>query len=407
MGYTRSALSGFSNQTILKFISYGLVALKIAVLARTLGPNIIGTFSIVLIALGLTEAFTQTGVNLTMIRSKQSVEYFIDSAWVISIIRGIIIGIMMIIIGFFLSMFYENPELVVYIFVAALVPVIKGFINPSVIGLQKELKFFKDALYRFIMTFSDSIFAIIVGTLTGSIYALIGAMIFAALVEVAVSFLFFKSRPQFVYRKSRGEVILKGAKLLSVSALFDYLNENLDNLIVGKMLGVRSLGLYDYSYALAHKTNYDFAKSATHGTLPIFSKLRNSKQRLLRAFYRSTFATIFLVTLTSLPLLLFPEFFVRLILGREWLDVVPFLHWLVLAGILQSLSLMFYSLFVAKGRYLAINIHSGLTIVLMTSLVILLGGKYGLSGAAASILVARVIALPLLLYSFMKIRNVE
>jgi len=174
---------------------------------------------LVTIALGVTEATTQTGVNLTILRSKQSVDYFLDSAWVIAIIRGMVIGIVMIILGFVLSNFFNEPDLLILISLTALVPVIKGFINPYIISMQKNLMFFNDSIYRFSTVFAEAIFAITVGYLTKSIYSLVGALIFAAVVEVIISFVFFSKRPQFVYRKSRGEEILQGAKWLSFSAL--------------------------------------------------------------------------------------------------------------------------------------------------------------------------------------------
>lgn len=405
MGYTKDALAGFSSQTILKVVTYVIVALKMAVLARVLSPEIFGLFSLVTIALGLTEATTQTGVNLTLVRSKHSVDYFLDSAWVIAIIRGMIIGSLMIVLGFVLSSFYQRPELLPLISITALVPVIKGFINPYIVSMQKNLKFFADALYRFSFVFAEASFAIVVGYLTRSIFALVGALIFAAIVEVLVSFVFFKKRPQFVYRKSRGSEILEGAKWLSFSALFDYLNENLDNFIIGKMTSLHNLGLYHYGYSLSHKVNHDVAKSVTHGTLPIYAKLQSNKSRLLRAFYKATATTMVLVIILSLPFLLFPEFIINLIFGSQWLEVAKFLHWLVLAGILQSFSAMFYSLFMAKKAYFSVNLHLISSVVTMAILILVLGPTYGLMGTTFAIFLSRLLNVPLLVWGLLKIKN--
>lgn len=405
MGYTKDALAGFSSQTILKVVTYGIVAVKMAVLARVLSPEIFGLFSLVTIALGLTEATTQTGVNLTIVRSKQSVDYFLDSAWVIAIIRGLVIGSLMIMLGFVLSSFYEKPELLLLVSITALVPVIKGFINPYIISMQKNLKFFADALYRFSFVFAEASFAVVVGYLTRSIFALVGSLIFAAVVEVIVSFVFFKKRPQFVYRKSRGGEILDGAKWLSFSALFDYLNENLDNFIIGKMTSLHNLGLYHYGYSLSHKVNHDFARSATHGTLPIYSKLQSHRSRLIKAFYKATTSTMVMVVLLSLPFLLFPELIIKLVFGDQWLGVAKFLHWLVLAGILQSLSAMFYSLFMARKAYFSVNLHLASSVITMVVLILLLMPNYGLVGATFAIFLSRLLNVPLLLWGFVKINN--
>jgi len=405
MGYTRNAIEGFSFQTFLKIATAVVAIAKWAVIARVLTPETIGLFSLVTISLGVTEATTQTGVNLTIVRSKQSVKYFLDSAWVIAIIRGLVIGVVMILLGFVLSKFFDQPELLILVCLTALVPVIKGFINPSIIELQKELKFFHDASFRLVVTLSEAAFSIAVALLTKSIFALIGAMVFAALVEVVISFILFKDRPRFVYQKSRAEEILHGAKWLSFSALFDYLNENLDNFLIGKLTGVRNLGLYHNAYAFAHRVNYDQAKSVTHGTLPIYSKLQNNPSRLMRAFMKATLTTMVFVTAVSVPLLLFPEFFVNLLLGEQWLEISGFLHWLVLAGIIQSFSALCYSLMMAKKAYSMVNLHLASSVFLMAILVFFMSKSGGLSGAAFAIFISRLVNVPILIWQIIQIKN--
>lgn len=405
MGYTRNAIEGFSFQTFLKIAAAAVAIGKWAVIARVLTPETIGLFSLVTISLGVTEATTQTGVNLTIVRSKQSVRYFLDSAWVIAIIRGLVIGVVMIVLGYGLSLFFNQPELVMLVSLTALVPVIKGFINPSIIELQKELKFFLDASFRLVITMAEAFFAIVVAWTTHSIYALISSMIFAAIVEVALSFIFFKSKPRFVYQKSRGEEILQGAKWLSFSALFDYLNENLDNFLVGKLSGIRNLGLYHNAYAFAHRINYDQAKSVTHGTLPIYSKLQNNPSRLMRAFLRATVSTLLMVSVVSIPILLFPRFFVELLLGEQWVEIAGFLHWLVLAGIVQSFSALCYSLMMAKKAYGMVNLHLVSSVVLMAVLVTVMSRVSGLPGAAFAIFISRLINVPILIWQIVLLKN--
>lgn len=405
MGYTRNAIEGFSFQTLLRIGSAVVTVAKWAVVARVLSPESIGIFSLVTISLGVTEATTQTGVNLTILRSKHSVDYFLDAAWVIAIIRGLVIGVVMILLGLVLAQFFNQPELVILIAITALVPVIKGFINPSIITFHKDLQFFQDALLRMVITAAEAVFAIVAVWLTHSVYALILAMVFAALFEVILSFIIFKARPHFIYRQSRGEEILQGAKWLSFSALFDYLNENLDNFLIGKLSGIRSLGLYHNAYSFAHRINHDQAKSVTHTTLPIYSKLQAHPSRMMKAFWRATLSTMLLVVAVSIPLLLFPQFFVFLLLGKQWVEIAGFLHWLVLAGVVQSFSVLCYSLMMAKKAYVYVNFHLASSVILMAIMVVVFNYYGGLPGAALAIFVSRLINLPILFWQIIKIKN--
>ncbi|MBT4681265.1 MAG: oligosaccharide flippase family protein, partial [Candidatus Pacebacteria bacterium] len=144
MSYSKQAVSGFSWQTIMKIFAAFISLAKISVLARLLSPDDFGLFSLTIIALGLSEAAAQTGINITILQSKRSVSYFLDTAWVISIARGFVIAIMMIIIGFGLGNYFDNPQLISLVSLASLIPVIKGLINPYIISMRKNLKFFND-----------------------------------------------------------------------------------------------------------------------------------------------------------------------------------------------------------------------------------------------------------------------
>ncbi|MBT3249963.1 MAG: oligosaccharide flippase family protein [Candidatus Pacebacteria bacterium] len=405
MSYSKQAVSGFSWQTIMKIFAAFISLAKISVLARLLSPDDFGLFSLTIIALGLSEAAAQTGINITILQSKRSVSYFLDTAWVISIARGFVIAIMMIIIGFGLGNYFDNPQLISLVSLASLIPVIKGLINPYIISMRKNLKFFNDSLYHLSLILVEGILAVTLGLLLKSVSAMIISMIGAAIIEVIISFSFFKIKPQFKYLKSRAQVIFNSAKWLSLSSLMGYLNDNLDDFIIGKLVGTYKLGLYHNAYALSHKLNYDLARSVHHGTLPVYTKIADDSKRLGRAIFKTLGATSLLLLITSTPVLLFPEFFVNLILGSQWLEVVPLIKWLVLAGVTHSLALIGYTLFLSKGAYKILNTHQFINLLLTISLIIILGQNQGLIGAVKGLAFGRLLSLPVIIYGIYKETN--
>lgn len=402
MSYTRATIAGFSWQTAYKGLLMVLALVKVSILARLLGPEAFGLFSLTAIALGLTESLTQTGVNITILQSQRPIHYFLDSAWVISILRGFAIGSIMLLMGLVMQNYYQEPQLLALVAVAALVPVIKGFINPYIVVLHKELRFFQDSAYRFSLIVVESAAAVILGYLTHSVWSLVWALVISAVYEVAVSFFFFRSRPKFSYVHSRGKTILENARWLSFASVFNYLNENADDFVLGKIAGTYSLGIYHNAYALSHKPNYDFSKSAHHSTIPVFTKIANKPERLARAFQRSLLALSAFIFLISLPLFLFPQFFVEVILGNQWLEAVPLIRPLVLAGIVQSISNMGYALFLAKKEYRSMNLHLVFSFILMVVLILWWGSGGNLTGAVMGILASRLITLPLIIIGILR-----
>lgn len=397
MGYTRQAVKGFGWQTVFTFSTAAITALKLVVLARLLDQRDFGLFAYVAIALGLADSITQTGVNVTIIQAKESIKYFINTAWVIAITRGLIIGIVMLIMGVAMSRFYNEPSLRVLIGVAAFVPIIKGFINPAIITMQKELRFFRDSVYRFSLLFVEAVVAVSLAWQWHSVTALVIASISAAVFEVLISFAFFKIRPAFEYIPSRAKSIFANAKGLSISAALSYIGENLDDLILGRILGTTPLGIYHTSYSLSHKATQGFAQALNHSAMPVFAKISTDVPRLRRAFWKSMSGLSVLLLAALIPTVFFPELTVQLILGDKWAAAAVILPWLAIAGALQALTTICYTSLIATQSYKTMNIHRALSIIVFAPLFIWSSLNYGLTGAAVSWAIARLITFPVIL----------
>lgn len=397
MGYSQKVFEGFGWHSLMRFAASGLALVKMMFLARLLNVEDFGLFSLTAIALGLMEAMTETGINVIILRSPKNVEYFLNTAWVISILRGLLIAIAMLIMGIGMSNWYQEPELLWLVSLASFIPIIKGFINPAIISFYKNLAFFQDTLYRLSLVLVEGVAAIVLAFLFRSVYVFIWAMLLAAVYEVVFSFLVVKAKPAFVWSSQKAREIFNQAKLLNISAWLEYVVENGDNLIIGKLTNKVDLGFYDNGYKLSHKPNFDLSRSVHHGTFPIFSKLQHQPSRSRKAFTRVLVSSGTLFILASLPLLLFPHLVISIILGQKWLAVVPLIRILTVAGLIQGFRTVCYSYLKAMGQFVAINYHLGVTAVTMIGLVWWLGSLHGLLGAVWAILLSRLLALPFVL----------
>ncbi len=404
MGYKHHAVAGFSVQSLQKVFVFALNFGKIIILARLLQPNDFGLFSLVMIAIGLTESFTQTGINITIVQSKKSIDYFLDTAWVIAIVRGFFIALIMLLLGFVMKDFYQEEILLPLITLAALIPIIKGFINPAIAKWQKTFRFGREGFYHALHLGAEVLVQIVLAYFLRSVWALVLGVIFAAFFEVLISFIMNQEKPKFHYHSKRAKYIFYNAKSLMLASFFSYLNDNADDFVIGKLLGAHQLGIYHNSYSLSHKVNYELSKSAHHGLMPVFAKLHKEKQetRLGRAFKKSILTTLLLSFTFSLPLLIWPEFFVNLILGDQWLEAVQIIPVLVLAGLIHSLSNIVYALLISQKKYLPMNLHLFISLILMVLGILLLTPIYGLFGACLGILLARLISLPISLLTIKK-----
>ena len=398
MGYTKNAVSGFSWNGIVTIATAAVTALKLVFVARLLDQRDFGLFAFVSIALGLTDSITQTGINITIIQAKESIKYFVNTAWVIAIIRGLIIGLLMIALGVGMANFYDENSLTILVAIAAFVPIIKGFINPSIITLQKELRFFRDSVYKFSLVVVEASLAVLLAWQLQSVYALIFSIISAAIFEVIISFVFFKVKPIFEYIPNRAQQIFKETKGLSLSAALSYLSENIDELILGRTLGTNVLGIYHTGYSLSHRPTLGIAQSLSASTFPVFSKINSDIPRLRTAFIKSTLALSGILIIALIPLIFFAEPVVRIILGEKWLSVIPVLPWLAVAGATQALTITCYNLLINLRQYKTMNWHRVISILIFVPILYWASIQYGLLGAGIAWVITRVLGLPVAMY---------
>jgi O-antigen/teichoic acid export membrane protein len=403
MGYTRSAIKGVSWMTVLQTVIRILTFLKIAVLARVLTPTQFGIFGIAALVLALLEILTETGINVILIQSKDSIEEYLDSAWVASILRGILICLGIVVSAPFITNFFNNPQALGIIMLISLAPLIKGFINPAEIIFQKDLKFRSEFMFRTSLYFIDALVAIVVALITHSVYSLAFGLIAAALLEVILSFVFIKIWPKLEFNRNYLWEIFHKGKWVTGFSIFNYFGENGDDIAIGKFLGATPLGAYQMAYKLAITPITEIADVINKVIFPVFSKIGNDKKRLLLAFLKTTLINAIAAISLGLVIFTFPREVIGVILGSKWLYVAPVLKILAIFGILRALFSPISVLFLATGNQMFLTVFTFARFIILMLLAIPLVLKFNIVGAAYSQLLSTILSIPILIYFAVKI----
>lgn len=148
MGYTKNTVFGFSWMSGYRVITRIIAIVRTGILARLLFPDQFGAFGIAALVLSFLEIMTETGINMFLIQEGKDIDKYLNTAWVISIIRGTIISTTIFLLAKPISIFFNSPSSYELLILISLVPFIKGFINPYVVKFQIDLAFNKEFLYR-------------------------------------------------------------------------------------------------------------------------------------------------------------------------------------------------------------------------------------------------------------------
>lgn len=371
------------------------------ILARILAPAQFGAYSVALLSLGVLEVLTETGVNLVLIQ-EEDVDAYISSAWIVSILRGILISLVLFLTAPFIANFFHSPEALILLKLIALAPLLRGFINPAVVKLQKDLLFGTDFRYRFIILLVDTATSITITYLTKNPIGIVMGLLLGICVELGWSFFIVSPRPNFSFHREYVLKLFHRGKWVTGSAIFDYLFYNVDNIVVGRLLGTSSLGIYQLGYSLAVIPLTEVGKVFAHVTSPVFVKIAGTPDRLRKAFLQTFFGILLLCLPAVLFFVLFPQVFPWL-LGKKWIGIVAILPILSLVGLVKSIANAPYALFIGVKKLEYSMIITLVNIVGLIILIIPFIKNIGIVGAGFAALLSSLLTIPLVLYYLKKV----
>ncbi len=405
MGYTKTAIKGISWMGALRVIVRLITIGRIAILARLLNPFAFGLFGIADLMTTFLETTTETGINVVLIQERDGIDKYISSAWMVSIVRGVLISIILACFSPLIAFFFHSPSATGLIIFMSTVPLIRGFINPAIVKLQKELKFQLNFIYTLISFFISTITSIVACLILKNAYGLVMGLVAAALAEVIMSFIMATPRPTFAINREYLKLIFHSGKWVTMAGISEYLFQNLDNIVVGRLLGVSALGLYDMGYTISMAPITEGTNVLAQVTFPLYVKMAGDRTRLKKAFTKTMSILALLTVPAGLVLFAFPTQIVTIFLGNKWLAIVPFLRILAISGIIRSLSNLTASAFMALKAQKRVALLSFISFIILAITIVPLVLKFGLMGAALSVLTVSVVVFPLSLYYLRQLFN--
>jgi lipopolysaccharide exporter len=368
--------------------SAGLAVLSFArsiILARLLTPEIFGLMALCSMAIRMIEIFTETGFGAALIHRQQRFEEARDTAFTFMVLRGVGLSLLACLIAPWAAAFYDQPILSSLVTVIGISLILTGCQNVNMIALQKELDFKR--LTYFEQTTAVLNFFVSVGFAYAlrSVWALVYAQLAAAAISTILSFAMLPGRVRFRFDAKVAKELFHYGKFMTGLAIVVFLTRELDNLAIGKMLGMEALGYYVVAYTLANIPSTYLSTVMAKVLFPMFSKLQHDHAGLGIEYGRG----IRLLTAIAVPLsvglaVLAPEI-VAVLYGPKWAAAATALQILSVFGGCRALWMLNGYLYNAIGKP-QIDFYVSLSrLILLGALLYPLTVSYGIIGASVAV----------------------
>lgn len=403
MNYAKIVAKGVFWTGSSKLLTRLVGFVRIAILARLLTPLDFGVYGVAALVLAFMEIVTETGINVFLVQGEGILKDYIDTAWIVSIFRGLVIFVFLFITSGTIALFFDSQNAALLVKLVAVVALLRGFINPALVSLQKELKFRTEFFFQFTLFAVETITALFFAFTLRSPAALVYAMIASALVEVVLSFVVFDLKPRLNFQMNKFKHVIKRGKWVTMSTLSRYGFEELDDVVVGKLLHTELLGIYQVAYKISSLPLTEIGQVFGKVTFPVYVQLVSDKLRLRRAYLRTLLTITILVIPFGLVFYFFPEFVITLLLGEQWLAATSILKALAVFGVAKAVVYTVYPLFNAMKLQERVATATFISFMGMILTIFPLIARFGAVGAAYAATIGLLLSIP---YTFLTLRKV-
>jgi lipopolysaccharide exporter len=305
----------------LRIASQLLGLVRTMILARLLSPDDFGVFGIALVSISTLNTLSFTGFEAALVQKKEDVKPYLSTAWTIQVLRGLVLAGLVMAAAKPASMFFGEPRAVPALRALSFVVFFRGLSNIGIVYFRKELEFRKYFAYEVSGTLADTAIAIPMAYLFRNVWALVVAIIGRQLVQMVVSYVLHSYRPSPRVDGQYLKDLFRFGKWVSGSSILLFLLNEGDDVLVGKMLGSSSLGLYQMAYRISNLPATEITHVTSLVTFPTYAKLQDQIPRLRAAFLRTLRLNAFLAFPIAGGVFVLAPGFVRLFLGEQWMPI--------------------------------------------------------------------------------------
>ncbi|MEM1003014.1 MAG: lipopolysaccharide biosynthesis protein [Bacteroidota bacterium] len=364
--------------------------LTAAVLSRLLDPSDFGIVALLLLLNGFLGLFASAGVSSVVVQfgdlSKKDIHSLIGLCWFL----GVLLAGISVMLSPFVATFFDTTALQKIIPVGS-IAILLSPCSQVIDGiLIRDNQFARRSLLSFSSALAASFIGISMAFSGYGYWALVVQIVARPFFSLFLGCLALKLLPlpylDFrLYRKvGRYTIDLVGFRLLN------YLTRNIDNLIIGRRLGLSELGYYSRAFALFDLTT-NMLQSALGPVLhSSFQKTKDNYPALKIDVIR----VISMVASMSFPVMgiasIYSEYLIFIIWGDGWNAAIFPFSVLAVVGMFRPIQAICGELLKTMDRTREL-VFWGVFRLSIFTLAIIWGTYYGINGVAVAVLVASLI----------------
>ncbi len=315
------------------------------VLLRLVSPKAFGVLAMVSVFTGFLGMVLPMGTSVSIVQIKSLSPSALHSIFWWNAFGGILGGIAIVLLSSFISTFYQT-DIQAFVFTllsASLFFQILGTVPNAL--LQRQMKFRQISVLRVFAQATSLLLAILLALAEWPLMALAIRPAVSNFILLLGSFYISSWLPllKWSYAELKNHLQFGGA--VTFNNLLGYGVRNLDDTVIGRLMGAAELGLYNKSYTLLLFPITKISSVVHQVYTPVLARIQDQPKQIGQRYLR---LCAWLSSL-SFPLMvaisLEAQWLIESVAGSDWLGALPLVRLFGLLGALQSIGTLSGMLF--------------------------------------------------------------
>ena len=363
--------------------------LTVFVLARLLDPSDFGLVALASAVLYFTDQIQETGVASALIYRRKDVRRAAASALIYTPPFSLLLYGVVFLFAPLVARFLHAPDLTDVLRVMGLVVVFRGLrVVPAAI-LERELQFRSKVIGDLVATLGQICVSLSLAFAGLGVWSLVGGYLVAYALEAALYWTLvpWRPSPREASRRVLLELIRYG-RFVGASNVLGVVGDTIDNVVISRILGTHSVGLYSAAFRLAELPNSVIGNIVGRTMFSVYSSVQHDLELFRHAYVRNLQRVALLSLPVSVGLAIAAEPIVAALLGDKWLSAVPALRILAIYALIKPFGGVAAEALKGIGKP-QWNLTLGvLFVAIVIPGLIFLTHRFGIAGAATSMLIA-------------------
>jgi O-antigen/teichoic acid export membrane protein len=351
------------------------------VLARLLGPAEFGLMAMILVFTGFASILADLGLGAFIIQKPLVTDAHLNSAFWLSVAVGGFLTILFGIVAPLVASFYDQPQLRVLTVVVAFNFLLGSLSVVQSALLSKSIDFRTRFWIESVSTIVSGIAALVLALSDAGVWSLVGQLLVLTTARTLMMWWRSPWRPARAFEPAAAWELLRFGRHLLASNAVIYWENNLDKVVIGRVIGDASLGIYNLSERLIRIPSTNVTGFAGAVMFPALSAMHGDADSVKRVYLLSNR----LIALVTFPMMaglgVLAEPVILFLLGDKWRSAIGIVQLLCMAGMAQSVYTTASWIYMSRGRP-DIGLRLSIYALLARVAGVLVGVHWGILGIA-------------------------